>query len=518
VTGLHRILAITFWVFVTGCASLPQNYEREPSWKLDASESRLAAAFDAGIAAHPGQSGAYPLNQGIEALAARVVLARTAEKSLDLQYYIWHSDESGRLLLKEVLDAADRGVRVRLLLDDLGVGQINDDVYLALDAHANLSVRLFNPIASRDARTLGLMSDAWRLNYRMHNKSMTADNMITVVGGRNVGNEYFALHEGINFADLDVFAVGPAAAAVTDSFDVFWNSPAAIPISAFHNNSASPDPYQVSREQLDNFVRDHCGPYYEAMAATPFSLQLRGDDLPLFWGKISVLYDSPDKMSEDDSSVLLRQLGQVLGQAKTDLLIISPYFVPGKEGTHKLVEAVQRGVRVRVATNSLASTDVGAVHAGYKKYRVKLLQGGVELFELMPELGLGEDVSKLSFLGSSGASLHAKTFTFDQQQTFIGSMNLDPRSVLINTEIGLLIDSPALAEYLETRFDQNLHNAFYTVKLVPKNPAKPDGRKRLEWIEYRGNETVRYDKEPHTTAWQRFMINLIGLLPIDSQL
>jgi putative cardiolipin synthase len=514
-----RLITLAFCMLVASCASLPENYEREPSWKLDASGSSLATWFEADLAAHPGQSGAYPLNQGIEALASRVVLARTAEKTLDVQYYIWHSDESGRLLLKEVLDAADRGVRVRLLLDDIGVGQANDDAFLVLDAHPNLSVRLFNPIATRDSRTMGMLSDVRRINHRMHDKSMTADNTLTVVGGRNVGNEYFALDEGINFADLDVFAVGPAAADVTDSFDLFWNSMEAIPISAFHERGADADRYQLERERLDAFVRDNCGPYYTAMEATPFTRRFKTHDLPFFWGKIAVLYDSPDKMlAEDDSDVLLRQLADVLGQSQSDLLIISPYFVPGKEGTKKLVEAVQRGVRVRVATNSLASTDVGAVHAGYKKSRIKLLEGGVELFELMPAMGAGGDVGKLSFSGSSGASLHAKTFTMDRRMTFIGSMNLDPRSVAINTEIGLLIDSPALTDYLENRFDQSFHNLFYTVKLVPKNPAKPEGSKRLEWIEYRGDEEVRYSTEPHTTGWQRFKVNMIGLLPIDSQL
>jgi cardiolipin synthase C len=221
-------------LLLAGCASLPENFERDATVRLDAGDTRLARSFEALAAAHPGQSGAYPLAHGIEALAARVLLVRLAEKTLDVQYYIWHGDESGRLLLKELLDAADRGVRVRLLLDDVGVGAADDEAFRWLDAHPQVSVSLFNPIATRNHRTAGLIGDAGRLNRRMHNKSMTADSTVTVVGGRNIGDEYFSLNELFNFADMDVLAIGPVAGEVSASFDAFWNSPAAIPIGAFH--------------------------------------------------------------------------------------------------------------------------------------------------------------------------------------------------------------------------------------------------------------------------------------------
>lgn len=512
-------MALLAGVLLAGCASLPEGYPREESWKLDASDSRLARAFAAHAAGHPGQSGAYPLSQGMEALAARVILARAAEKSLDVQYYIWHGDQSGRLLLKELLDAADRGVRVRLLLDDLGVGAANDDAFLLLDAHPNLSVALFNPIASRDARTAGLLADPKRLNRRMHNKSMTADNTLTVVGGRNIGDEYFSLNELFNFADLDVLAIGPVADKVSDSFDVFWNSPAAFPISAFHPEAASPDEYARARRKLDAQVLDGGAPYYEAMAATPLGLHLRSQDLEFYWGQITALHDLPDKVQDNrESEVLLSQLGGMLGPAQEDLLIISPYFVPGKDGTRALVAAAQRGVRVRVVTNSLASTDVAAVHAGYRKSRRELLEGGVELFEMMPTLGEDADAAgKFSFSGSSGASLHAKTFIVDRRSVFIGSMNLDPRSVRINTEIGLLIDSPELARDLETRWP-GLARVCYSVVLEPGKPDEPASRQELVWIEHREGEQIRYTQEPQTTFWQRFSVGLIGLLPVDSQL
>ncbi len=228
----------------------------------------------------------------MEALAARVALARLAEKSLDVQYYIWHGDDSGRILLKELLDAADRGVRVRLLLDDLGVGAANDDVFRWVDAHPQVSIELFNPIALRDSRKLGLLSDAGRLNHRMHNKSMTADSTVTVVGGRNIGNEYFDMDELVNFADMDVLAIGPAASQVVDSFDAYWNSRAAFPISAFHPEPASAADLAQGRAALDAAVEHSAGQYYQAMQATPLGLQLEAEQLEFHWATITALYDS----------------------------------------------------------------------------------------------------------------------------------------------------------------------------------------------------------------------------------
>jgi putative cardiolipin synthase len=521
-TASHRPFSTTFallvGVLLASCASLPENFERDASARLDTSDTRLARDFEGRAVGHPGQSGAYPLAHGIEALAARVILARRAEKSLDVQYYIWHGDESGRLLLKELLDAADRGVRVRLLLDDLGVGAADDTAFRWLDAHANVSVSLFNPIAARDSRMLGLVADPLRLNRRMHNKSMTADNTVTVVGGRNIGDEYFSLNELFNFADMDVLAIGPVADQVGRSFDAFWNSPATIPVSAFHEEAVGPEQIAEARNKLDALVDGSGGPYYEAMRETPLSRDLQAQDLDLYWGRITALHYSPDKVSANpESEVLLGQLRGLLGQARSELLIVSPYFVPGKAGTAALVAAARRGVRVRVVTNSLASTDVGAVHAGYKKSRRDLLEGGVQLFEMMPRLS-ADAAGKFSFTGSSGASLHAKSFIIDRRSVFIGSMNLDPRSVRINTEIGLLIDSPDLARELERRYETGLAKACYAVVLEAKNPDKPGGSKELVWIEHQDGEQIRYNKEPQTTFWQRFGVGFIGFFPVDSQL
>ncbi|HET6566051.1 MAG TPA: phospholipase D family protein [Xanthomonadales bacterium] len=507
-----------------GCASLPQNFTREDLVKLDARDTTLAREFSAHANAHPGLSGAYPLGQGMEALAARVALARRAEKSLDVQYYIWHGDDSGRILLKELLDAADRGVRVRLLLDDLGVGAANDDVFRWVDAHPQVSVELFNPIALRDSRKLGLVSDARRLNRRMHNKSMTADNTVTVVGGRNIGNEYFALDELVNFADMDVLAIGPAAAQVVDSFDTYWNSGAAFPVSAFHPKPATAADLAQGRAALNTAVENTAGPYYQAMQATPLGIKLQAAQMEFYWATITALYDSPGKAkvgsgSDAEPELLLQQLGNLIGRAESGLFIVSPYFVPGKAGTEALVDAVRRGVRVQVLTNSLASTDVGAVHAGYKKWRKKLLQGGVELYEMKPGLDPGsEQDQKLSFKGSSAASLHAKLFVIDQQRLFIGSMNLDPRSVELNTEIGLLIDSADMALDVNRKIEAVLSTTSYRVQLLPVDPAQPDGRKELAWTGQHEGEETHYSKEPHTSFWQRLSVGFISLFPIDSQL
>jgi len=514
------LLALLFSLLLAGCASLPNDFPRVESWKLDSAGTRLAGAYDTLKATHPGQSGAFPLGEGIDALAARVGLIRAADRTLDVQYYIWHDDESGRLLLRELLDAADRGVRVRLLLDDLGVGRKNDDVYIWLDSHPNFSVSLFNPITTRESRTLGLLSGARRLNHRMHNKSMTADGTMTVVGGRNIGDEYFSLNEMVNFADLDVLAIGPVADQVSDSFDIFWNSPATIPISALHDKRVNLEKAAEARDLLRENVDKNSADLYQAMHDTLFSRLLQSQEFRFYWGNILAFNDTPGKMQgADKSDLLLTQLRDQLGHAFMDLLIVSPYFVPGKQGVGSLTRAVRDGARVRVVTNSLASTDVGAVHAGYKKSRRKLIEGGVELFEMIPSLAAGEKVSReISFYGSSKASLHAKTFVIDRQKVFIGSMNLDPRSIELNTEIGLLIESPELASRIESRITANIASACYAVVLESKHPERPDGGSRLVWIEQSKGGEIRFYKDPQTSAWQRFIVNLIGLLPVDSQL
>ncbi len=510
-------------LLVQGCATLPQNFTREDLVGLNAEDTTLAREFSRLAAAHPGQSGAFPLGTGMEALAARVALARRAETSLDVQYYIWHGDDSGRLLLKELLDAADRGVRVRLLLDDLGVGARDDAVFRWLDAHPQVSVVLFNPIALRDARKLGLVSDPRRLNRRMHNKSMTADNTVTVVGGRNIGNEYFALDELVNFADMDVLAIGPVAGQVVESFDAYWNSGAAIPVSAFHGQPVSAEEVSRQRAALDESVARTAAEYYRAMAATPLGLSVTAGQLEFYWSRITALYDTPGKAElsrqpgtegTPGEELLLRQLGNLLGRAQSEMLIVSPYFVPGKQGTAALVAAAQRGVIVRVATNSLASTDVAAVHAGYKKWRRELLEGGVELFEMKPALA-EEQSKRFSFTGSSSASLHAKLFIIDQQKLFVGSMNLDPRSVDLNTEIGLLIESPDMAAEMNRRIEGLLASACYRVDL---QRDQPDDRGQMVWIDRQQDGEIRHSTEPGTSFWQRFAVGFIGLFPIDSQL
>jgi putative cardiolipin synthase len=256
------------------------------------------------------------------------------------------------------------------------------------------------------------------------------------------------------------------------------------------------------------------------MRSTPLGMHLQSRDLPFYWGTMVALHDVPEKsQGAKDTEVLLEQLGNLLGQAQSDLLIVSPYFVPGKEGTAALVAAVRRGVHVRVVTNSLASTDVGAVHAGYKKSRRKLLEGGVELFELKPTVEADTKAAgRLSFRGSSAASLHAKTFVVDRQRVFIGSMNLDPRSVQINTEIGLLIDNTELAQGLESQIAAGLVQTCYSVLLEPKNPAQPRGSRQLVWVERQGDEEIRHTTEPQTTFWQRLGVGFIGMFPVDSQL
>src|SRR3954468_5074802 len=414
-----------------GCAGLPDTPRPASHVLRDTGDTRLGRALAAALAAHPGRNGIHGLADGRDAFAARVLLARAAERSLDLQYYIFRTDVTGALLCQALWEAAGRSVRVRLLLDDNATRGM-DGAIAALDAHPNIEVRLFNPYANRAFRLGELATEFSRLNRRMHNKSFTADSQASIVGGRNVGDEYFGAESAVEFADLDVLAVGTVVAEVSSSFDEYWNS-----TSAYPGASLIPAPSaEVSASVHEAWTRldadPHANRYVEALRTIPLVQQLLAGSLPLDWATARVVADSPSKVlhpPERKDLHMLTQLESVLGKPAAELDLVSPYFVPTKDGTAALVGLAKRGVKVRVLTNSLAATDVSAVHAGYAKYREDLLRGGVRLYELKPTAYPGG-----SGIGGSDASLHAKTFAVDRSRIFVGSFNFDPRSARLNTE------------------------------------------------------------------------------------
>lgn len=513
-------------LFQAGCTSLPTDYPRTVSTVLtDTADTRLGQASKHTLDGRTGVSAFQMLNRGTDAFLARLVLADAAEKSLDVQYYIWRGDTTGKVLLERVLRAADRGVRVRLLLDDVGAAA-NDSNLLAIDAHPNIDVRLFNPIAARSARLLGMLGDFQRANRRMHNKSFTADNQFTIVGGRNVGDEYFGARPDVAFADLDLLATGPIVDETSRHFDRYWNSPAAFPIAALSEQVPSVEVALRLREELRaSTLSESGGDYARALKASGLAESLAAGNLPFYYGVARIVADDPAKTLQptvDDSSRLLPQLLPEFEALSTELVLISPYFVPGEAGVARLRALGRRGVKVRVLTNSLASTDVPAVHGGYQKYRHALLDAGVELYELKPSAtqqapGIAPrtkaDAGHGSLSGSSHASLHAKVMIFDRRALFVGSMNLDPRSAFTNTEIGAMAEQAELAGELAESLVRQLPDISFRLERVADEGTVSGSR--IEWVATSGGAETRHTCDPMAGTWLRFKAWLLSLLPVE---
>jgi cardiolipin synthase C len=513
-------------VCLIGCSSLPK---REAEWSkrgtVNTTDTAWERALAPGAAIHPEMSGVQLLTHGLDALAARLALADTAERCLDVQYYIWQRDAAGQLLADRLLHAADRGVRVRLLLDDIG-GSASDDTLLALDAHANIEVRLFNPVANRLFRRVSLLADFGRVNRRMHNKSFTTDRLVTILGGRNVGDRYFAAGNEPHFADCDVLAAGPAAAEVAAMFDRYWWSSSSVPIHALTKQRLSPERLAKDRATLTARLGEIASsPHFNGLAENTAGAVIRRRDPALSWGRTQLLFDLPEKVTtnpEDPATHLLPKLRGVVEGTTNELFIVSPYFVPGSGGLAFLRSLRQRGIRVVVLANSLASNDVLAVHAGYRRYRKDLLRAGVELYELKPTAHIratAMDDSAASKAGenSPDASLHAKAFVFDRSTLFVGSLNLDPRSAALNTEMGLIVEIPELAGPLQSSVEERLNECCYRLEFVPgPGPRKAYGH--IVWLTQANGRETRYTHEPLTSFPRRLLVCLLSLLPIESQL
>ena len=498
--------------FVGGCATaLPSLEGRAITEALeDTADTRLGRAVRADVAAHPGRSGIHPLLNPRDAFAARVLLAASAEKSIDAQYYIWHGDAVGVLMFEALWQAAERGVRVRLLLDDNNTVGL-DPTIAALDAHRNIEVRLYNPFVQRGSRLAGYLTDFARLNRRMHNKSFTVDNQITVVGGRNIGDEYFGAGSGVVFADLDVAAVGPAVRDVSKQFDLYWNSASAYPAAAFVAPAGTDAAARLTALFHATRADKASVEYIETVRATPIVHDILARRLAFEWATTRLVHDDPAKTLDTEGRVellLFPELLRMLGRPEKSLDLISPYFVPGDVGTAALAALAGRGVKVRVLTNSLAASDVAAVHAGYARRRHDLLKAGVQLFELKPDAVQESRDSTMGYGSGSSSGLHAKTFAVDGSRVFVGSFNFDPRSARLNTEMGLLISSPSLARLLAAAFDSTIPQVAYEVRLA----SDGDG---LEWIERSAAGEKRHSTEPGTTAWRRLGVGAMSLLPIE---
>lgn len=499
---------------VAGCSTLRYDVPRAESSAFDQPlQTTLGRGYAGQLAVAPGQSGFRLLPTGQDAFITRAALADGAERSLDLQYHLVARDATGTMLLHRALLAAQRGVRVRLLIDDLDAAGRDAD-FAAMASHPNVQVRVFNPFSRRLApglmRVLDYLGDGARLNHRMHNKLWVADNAAAVLGGRNLGDAYFSADGQGGYADLDVLAAGPVVSEASRSFDAFWNSAWAEPIQVFTGPAADPRALErLLATMAAHALAFHDSGYAQALRTTDLGLQVRSGQIPLTAAHAVLLYDPPAKLQAVTPAMTDSVAERLRAEAvatQTEMLIVSPYFVPSVQGIELMCALQRRGAQVRVLTNSLASTDVVAVHAGYARYRGRLLACGVALHELRPGVvGPGEVRRVLS----SVVSLHGKAIVFDRRSALIGSMNLDPRSRLSNTEIGVLIASSVLARHLGDWFDEASapEQAFRVELSEPGNPASP-----LVWTGREDGQPVRFTREPLARWWQHLAAGLLGLL------
>lgn len=467
---------------------------------------KAVAALEAG---HPDQTGLHLLSSNVAAFSARWQTLLLAGRSLDLQYYYWKGDLTGRLLCLALIEAADRGVRVRLLLDDMNAFGF-DRTYLALDSHPNIHVRLFNPSRSRvDAfrRGIELVVKYFTATRRMHNKCWIADGRIAIAGGRNIGDAYFDASDAANFQDIDVLATGKAVRDAEKIFDSYWNSEAALPIRQLH---------RIRQPKLRN-LRVRLRSYCRTSRATQFLSMagcIPGEECSvqalakLSWsGAVEMIADPPEKASGKARAQWLgERINQLIRSAGKSLCVISPYFIPGEAGAKTMAGLASKGVDVRVLTNSLAATDVIAVHGAYARYRKWLVQNDVKLFELKPEPGR----HRASLFGSKTASLHTKALLVDDELGFIGSFNLDPRSLSINTEMGILFHCPILGRRLRKIFEaQTSPEISYRVK---------ETGGALQWLDEHLGQQRAHRSEPDAPLRRIIPAMVIAWLPIESQL
>jgi len=518
---IYRLTVLIFVFSLGACATAkwPENTGRTESYAFeDTQETALSRAYESRSKGHAGESGFHHLSNGLDAFVARAVLADVAERSIDTQYYMIHNDVVGSLFIDQLYKAAERGVRVRLLIDDIDQGG-RDSGLAILDAHPNIEVRLFNPFARNVGRTGQYISGFGKQTRRAHNKSFTVDNQVTILGGRNIGDEYFNANPELAFVDMDVLSNGPVAQDVSASFDLYWNHELSYPITTIAEELPTDEEAAQRKKEFFEFVAEQYeSEYMQHLRDSDLANELRRGRPDLSWGIGDVVADDPDKLIEDTSDTkyrLIEQMRPYLEGVQKEIIILSPYFVPGKGGVAYFQTLRDRGVRVRILTNSLSSTDVSAVHAGYARYRKALLRMGVELYELNKELDKEERKKmKEGGIGDSRASLHAKAFVLDRKWVFIGSLNLDPRSVVQNTEIGVVFQSPEIAESMAGAFDSKIDKLAFRLELEEVTK----GNEQIVWYGTVDGEPMTLYKDPYTGFWKRFGVGFMRMLPIESQI
>ncbi|MGR3615008.1 MAG: phospholipase D family protein [Paracoccaceae bacterium] len=484
---------------------LPEENFSEPSLSKDANwVGRLGATIQNALERNPGLDGVRPLGNGRAAFAARAILAREATSSIDAQYYIWQDDITGLMLLDELRAAAERGVRVRLLVDDNGISGL-DDLLAELDALPSANVRIFNPFTLRNPKLLSYAFDFSRLNRRMHNKSMTVDGVATIVGGRNIGDIYFDYGVGTHYLDVDTIAIGPIVGEVSQSFDTYWNSASSYDAELFLGLPTEKN----LKAKADAARKTAVGAgYQKAIQENELADQIAAHDLKFEWSEVTLFVDDPSKgLGEVKSGdLIVEQLIEFAKTSQISLDLVSAYFIPGERGADVLQTLAESGVKVRVLTNSLDATDVMPVHAAYMQYRDDLLNSGVELLELRALRQEHRSRSLPEILAGSASGLHAKVFGSDGQRVFIGSYNLDPRSAHLNTEMGLMIESPTIAESLASQ----LSNPEYAYRVDLAENGE------MIWLqEDQDGKVTIHRNDPETNFFQRALTSIVRWLPVE---
>jgi putative cardiolipin synthase len=506
-------LIIPLIALLGACATVDFAYPKPESTALENTDDTYAGKQIAPLVAeHPVESGFFLLYDGIDALAARLLMAERAERSLDAQYYLITKDLVGYVFISTLLKAADRGVRVRLLLDDIQTKGY-DTGMAALDSHPNFEVRVFNPFAGRSGHLGDALGDFGRVNRRMHNKSFTIDNQITLIGGRNIAAEYFSARKDVNFGDVDVVGIGPVVNDVSKMFDIYWNHVSAAPVPAFADMPDDPaEALEQLRIRIDAKLDEiRLSPYADAVLVKYTGFKKGGGSI-FTWAPYVLAYDSPDKSIKDkaeEAESITTTLARAIRNGQKELIVISPYFVPQKRGIAFFQELRDRGMEITVITNSLASTNHAIVHSGYVPSRKPLLKMGVKLYEFKHD---PFDVSGVARGGSDAslATLHTKAFIVDRNDLFVGSFNWDPRSVDINTELGVIIESPELGGLTAGLVDESLATRTYEVILNEQGAVR--------WVDHAGDEPVVLTKEPDTSWWRRFTAGFYRILPVRGQL
>ncbi|ERL55868.1 phospholipase D family protein [Psychrobacter aquaticus] len=537
-SNLSLSLALGLTLGLSACQSLPKQphlpesqalsarvnalYQSETGQKIGQSEALTTTANSVDLVAaiseqndiHPDLSGYHPIVTGANAFASRSILTDMATRNIDAQYYIWHNDQAGQLLLKALWQAAERGVIVRLLIDDFNNDAKLDQHLLRFSSHPNIAVRIINPLMHRKFQALNYVTGLPRINRRMHNKSMTFDKQITIIGGRNIGNEYLSNDQNSQFADLDVLLIGKVVADIDNSFASYWSSPLSFDIETLVTSNSSTSDFLAALDKLDQEENannnSNLAVYKAAIKDSTIDSDLLNKRVPFRWADMQFLSDDVGKLTKTvpTETNLVHQLRTLLGRPTKQLTIISSYFVPTKDGVDTLVQLAEAGIDIKILTNSFDATDVTAVHSGYSQWRPKLLRSGVKIYELKSTASEEQRENKLwKARSQSSTSLHAKTFAVDDYQVFIGSYNVDPRSANINTEMGVIINDNELAKQLHGALSDDLLNQAYEVKLLDNG--------KLQWHTMEEDKKVVYDSEPRVDISDHVWLTIMSWLPID---